>query len=214
MVENPCFQKGTVRSALSACPPVAVVNDTKWCSRRLLVGESVVLALVVTRSVRLTSRIGIDVRASIPILWLIVLISAPSFAQNDGWEAGRKLLIMDQYANDRTEKISAQLRKGQIKAAEATMELTSLFNDYLEATNLVRQNVQAVAVIAEGTSTYHYNILSDLFDAQLMRIKKLRDACSIEASYGLAKARPLYDDQLVYYRAYKDLRKKAEKVWL
>ncbi|GMU57408.1 MAG: hypothetical protein AMXMBFR33_65540 [Candidatus Xenobia bacterium] len=113
---------------------------------------------------------------------MAVLLSHPCLAQNNGWEAGRNLLIMDQYANDRTEKISAQLRKGDIKAAEAFMELTALLNDYLEATNLVRQNWQAVAVIVEGTSTYHYNVLSDLFDAQIMRIKKLRDACSIEAS--------------------------------
>lgn len=83
-----------------------------------------------------------------------------------------------------------------------------------EATNLVRRNTEVVARLVEGTSTHHYNVLSDLFDAQIMRIQKLRDACSFEALYGLKKAQPLYDDQVnIYYARYKQARKRAEAIW-
>lgn len=121
---------------------------------------------------------------------------------------------MDLEVSKDTQAIAGRLQKGKITPAMAAVELDALLKDYTEATNLVRGNPEVVARLVQGTSTHHYNVLSDLFDAQIVRIQKLRDACSFEALYGLRKAQPLYDDQVnIYYAQYKQARSRAEAIW-
>ncbi len=146
-------------------------------------------------------------------VFLVFLLQCPCWAQ-DVWGAGQHLLDMDLQVSKDTQAIASRLQKGKITPAMAAVELDALLKDYTEATNLVRRNTEVVARLVEGTSTHHYNVLSDLFDAQIMRIQKLRDACSFEALYGLKKAQPLYDDQVnIYYARYKQARKRAEAIW-